>query len=60
MSKSDFEGLSLSYRIGWRIRYVMYHLYGPAAGDGPSDPHWRLREERRRRVEAARAARAAG
>ena len=54
MSEPESDGLSLLYRIGWRIRYIGWHLYGPAQQDGPSDPHWRLREERRQRVEQAR------
>ncbi|MDR6862731.1 hypothetical protein [Phycicoccus sp. 3266] len=56
---TDNEGLSIGYRILWRIRYLGWHLYGPAELQGPSDPHERLRRERRRKVEAARAARPA-
>jgi hypothetical protein len=57
--KADNEGLSIGYRILWRIRYLGWHLYGPAELHGPSDPHERLRRERRRKVEAAREARLA-
>ena len=54
--KGDREGLSIGYRILWRIRYLGWHLYGPAELSGASDPHERLRRERQRKVEAARAA----
>jgi len=57
MATSDHEGLSILYRIGWRIRYIGWHLFGPAQTMGPGDPHWRLEEERRAKVAAARAAR---
>ena len=57
--KVDREGLSLLYRIVWRIRYIGMHMYGPAQLEGQSDPHERLKRERQRRVDAARRARRA-
>ena len=57
--KAENEGLSIGYRILWRIRYLGWHVYGPAELSGASDPHVRLRRERQRKVEAARAARLA-
>jgi hypothetical protein len=57
--KADREGLSLLYRIGWRIRYIGMHMYGPAQLDGLSDPHERLKRERQQKVDAARRVRRA-
>jgi hypothetical protein len=57
--KADREGLSLLYRIVWRIRYIGMHMYGPAQLDGQSDPHERLKRERHEKVQAARRARRA-
>jgi hypothetical protein len=57
--KADREGLSLLYRIVWRIRYVGMHMYGPAQLDGQSDPHERLKRERQQKVDAARGVRRA-
>jgi hypothetical protein len=58
MSKrADREGLSLAYRVGYRIRYVTLHLFGPAQLGGGADPHRRLERERAARVAAARQAR---
>ena len=48
------QGLSLAYRVGWRIRYLGWHLFGPAELHGDQDPHERLQRERRARVAAAR------
>lgn len=56
---ADREGLSLLYRLGWRIRYIGMHMYGPAQLDGQSDPHERLKQERQAKVAAARRARVA-
>jgi hypothetical protein len=53
---SEREGLSLAYRIGWRIRYLGWHLFGPAQLQGDQDPHERLRRERQARVAVARRA----
>ncbi|TQJ08052.1 hypothetical protein FB458_1131 [Lapillicoccus jejuensis] len=50
----DDEGLSLAYRLGWRIRYVVMHLFGPAQLSGQGDPHERLDRERAAKVAEAR------
>jgi hypothetical protein len=57
--KADREGLSLLYRVVWRIRYIGMHMYGPAQLDGQTDPHERLKRERQHKVDAARRARRA-
>jgi hypothetical protein len=57
VARSDSEGLSLGYRILYRIRYIGLHLYGPAQLGDRDDPHVRLRRERERKVAAARARR---
>lgn len=53
------EGLSLAYRIGYRVRYATLHLFGPAQLGGAADPHRRLERERAAKVDAARRARTA-
>jgi hypothetical protein len=55
--KSDNEGLSLGYRIGYRIRYIGLHVFGPAQLGETDDPHVLLRRERAAKVAAAKAAR---
>ena len=57
MSRADNEGLSLAYRILYRIRYAGLMLYGPAQLGNESDPVVRLKRERAAKVEAARRAR---
>ena len=57
MAKGDNEGLSLWYRIMYRIKYVGLHLYGPAQLGTEDDPQARLVRERQARVAAARKAR---
>ena len=47
--------LPLGYRIGWRFRYLTTSVFGPAQL-GSDDPQLRLRQERERRLAAARAA----
>ncbi|WNB84556.1 hypothetical protein [Cellulomonas sp. ATA003] len=53
-TRADREGLTLRYRIGYRIRYTALHLFGPAQLGGAADPHARMRRERAARVAAAR------
>jgi hypothetical protein len=56
--KSDNnEGLSLGYRILYRIRYIGLHVFGPAQLGEADDPHAQLRRERAAKVAAAKAAR---
>ena len=56
-TKTDREGLSLGYRIMSRIKYLGWHLYGPAQLGEDDDPHRRLERQRAAKVAAARAAR---
>jgi len=56
-AKADREGLSLGYRILYRVKFLGWHLYGPAQLDEHNDPHRRLERERAAKVEAARRAR---
>ena len=58
MSRAEVEGLSIGYRIGWRMRYLMMSVFGPAQLGTADDPQMRLRRERENRVAQARAARA--
>lgn len=58
-TKTDREGLSLGYRIMYRIKYLGWHLYGPAQLGEYDDPHRRLERERAAKVKAAREARLA-
>lgn len=57
MSRADNEGLSLGYRILYRIRYAGLMLYGPAQLGSEADPVERLKRERAAKVAAARRAR---
>lgn len=57
--KTDNEGLSLAYRVLYRIRYVGLHMFGPAQLGEAEDPHAKLRREREAKVAAAKAAREA-
>lgn len=56
-TKADREGLSLGYRILYRIKHFGYQVYGPAQLDEQQDPLQRLEHERARKVAAARRAR---
>jgi hypothetical protein len=58
MARADSEGLSVGYRILYRIRYIGLHVFGPAQLGDTDDPHARMRRERERKVAAARRARA--
>ena len=60
VARSDSEGLSLGYRIRYRIRYLGLHVFGPAQLGDSDDPHARMRRERERKVAAARLARGVG
>jgi hypothetical protein len=53
---SQNEGLSLWYRFGWRVRYILVNVFGPAQL-ADHDPSAELRRERQARVEQARRAR---
>ena len=56
--KADREGLSLGYRIGYRIKVLGMHMYGPAQLGESEDPHRRLERQRAAKVAAARQAQA--
>jgi hypothetical protein len=58
--KADREGLSLAYRIGYRVKWIGMHLYGPAQLGEAEDPHRRLERQRAAKVASARKAREAG
>jgi hypothetical protein len=57
--KADREGLSLGYRIMYRVKYFGWHMFGPAQLGEQNDPHMLLKREREAKVEAARRARLA-
>ena len=59
-STTDNEGLSLGYRILWRLRYAGMHVFGPAQLGDERDPQRRMERERAAKVEAAKAARLGG
>jgi hypothetical protein len=59
MSKPENEGLSLGYRVGYRLQMAMWEVFGPAQLGAADDPQMRLRRRRDAKVEAARAARLA-
>jgi hypothetical protein len=56
-SKADREGLSLTYRILYRIKVPRMHVYGPAQPGEAEDPHRRMERQRAAKVAAARRAR---
>lgn len=60
MTVAGSEGLSLGYRFGWRVRYALTSVFGPAQLGTDEDPQQRLRRERERRVEQARQERHSG
>jgi hypothetical protein len=47
------EGLSLGYRIGYRIRHMMLTIFGPAQL-GEEDPRTQLEHERDEKVAEAK------
>ena len=55
--KAENEGLSIWYRIGYRIQWTVWHVMGPAQLGAADDPHERLRRRREEKVAAAREAR---
>jgi hypothetical protein len=57
VAKADREGLSIGYRIVYRIKHLGYQIYGPAQLDEHNDPVRRLEQERADKVAAARRAR---
>ena len=55
--KADREGLSLGYRIAYRVKVLGMHMYGPAQLGEAEDPHRRLERQRATKVATARRAR---
>ena len=53
--KAQSEGLSIGYRISYRLRTIALTIFGPAQLGEDDDPLVRLRRERAAKVEAARA-----
>lgn len=52
----DHTGLSIFYRMGWRVTYTCLAWGGPPHRTLDSDPRERLRRERAAKVAAAHAA----
>ena len=50
---ADNTGLSLGYRVMWRIRYIGASAFGPAQLGDAMDPKENLKRERAARVAAA-------
>ncbi|MEO6019950.1 MAG: hypothetical protein ABIP45_06845 [Knoellia sp.] len=59
MSNPENEGLSLAYRLGYRLQMMTWEVFGPAQLGAADDPQMQLRRRRAAKVEAARAARLA-
>lgn len=59
MGKPHNEGLSLGYRLAYRIQMLMWEVFGPAQLGAGDDPQMRLRRRREAKVSAAREARVA-
>lgn len=57
MASSRSKGLSVGYRIGYRLRLIGLTIFGPAELGEGNDPKARLAREREARVARARAAR---
>lgn len=57
MASSRSKGLSVGYRIGYRLRLIGLTIFGPAELGEGNDPKARLARERAARVARARAAR---
>lgn len=53
----DTTGLSLGYRLLWRLEYAGVTVFGPPTGTSHTCPKRRLRRERATRVDEAHKAR---
>ncbi len=51
------EGLSVFYRIRWRLVWLLLHVAGPATLPDSQDPRRRMERQRADKVAAARRAR---
>ena len=59
MPKADRAGLSVRYRVMYRLRRMILQMYGPAQLGEGDDPLAKLQRERAAKVAAAHAAHAA-
>lgn len=50
------DGLTLGYRIKWRLNWLLLHVVGPAQQADETDPRRRMERERAARVSRYRAA----
>jgi hypothetical protein len=57
VARSGSKGLSVGYRIGYRLRMIGLTLFGPAQLGEANDPKSRLVAEREARLARARAER---
>ncbi len=51
---ADHEGLSVGYRVMYRIKHAGLSVFGPAQLSEEEDPRRRLERERAAKIEAAR------
>lgn len=49
------DGLTLGYRILWRLNWLLLHVAGPAEQSADRDPRRRMERERAERVSRYRA-----
>ena len=49
------DGLTLGYRFGWRLNWLLLHVAGPAEQADDTDPRRRMERERAARVARFRA-----
>jgi hypothetical protein len=52
---SNRDGLTLGYRIMWRLNWLLLHVAGPAEQSDEIDPRRRMERERAERVARYRA-----
>lgn len=49
------DGLTLGYRVRWRLNWLLLHVVGPAQQPDDTDPRRRMERERAARVARYRA-----
>lgn len=52
------DGLTLGYRVRWRLNWLLLHVVGPAQQPDDTDPRRRMERERAARVARYRAGQA--
>lgn len=52
---ANHDGLTLGYRIKWRLSWLLLHVIGPAQQPDETDPRRRMERERAARVARYRA-----